>query len=261
MKDINFRRLRADEVEARVQSTKNGKTRLLLYIDSRAVVNLLNETVGAMNWETEFAEVNGQTICRMGIWDEGKSMFVFKSDTGSESNIEAKKGLISDAYKRCLARWGVTELYTTPEIVVNENPYAKYKVTRLEYIGESRNISGLTIVDNNNNVVFNWSYDKGATVSGGSFKLHNNTESKPATEQKTAVETEAELQAFCNQMYKKTPEELKPTIKDFCKNFGEKTATQLPIKSPKGLFIKWLKTDRTEEIRDNIETLLKAYNG
>ena len=258
MKDINFRRLRADEVEARVQSSKNGKTRLLLYIDSRAVVNLLNETVGAMNWETEFVEVNGQTICRMGIWDDEKQIFVFKSDTGSESNIEAKKGLISDSYKRCLARWGVTELYTTPEITVPEKQYEKYRVSRLEYNGESRQISGLTIVDSHSTVVFNWSYDKGTTVSAGNM----NPEPKAkATEQKTSVDTEAELQAFCNQMYKKTPEELKPTIKDFCKNFGEKTATQLPIKSPKGLFIKWLKTDRTEEIRDNIEILLKAYNG
>ncbi len=85
---------------------------MLLYIDPRAVVSLLNETIGNLNWQSEFYEVNGQTIGRIGIYDEDKNQWVWKSDTGSESNIEAEKGLISDIYKRVMSRWGVCELYS-----------------------------------------------------------------------------------------------------------------------------------------------------
>ena len=235
MKDINFRRLRADEVEARVQSTKNGKTRLLLYIDSRAVVSLLNETVGAMNWETEFAEVNGQTICRMGIWDDEKQMFVFKSDTGSESNIEAKKGLISDAYKRCLARWGVTELYTTPEIIVPEVQYEKYHVTNLEYKGDSRTISALTIADSKGTTVFNWTLEGG--VIGKVFKMNNNDpEPKPTTS--TGITTEDELKNFFREIKNRAGDEweiVKPSITAFLNYYREK----LPIGKPESAWKKW----------------------
>ena len=87
-----FRTLKAEEIEVRVQSVKNGKVNMLLYVDSRAVTKLLDETVGPMNWQTEFYEVNGQTIGKLGIWDGEKQQWIWKSDTGTESNIEAVKG-------------------------------------------------------------------------------------------------------------------------------------------------------------------------
>ena len=89
MRDIIFRTLRADEIEVRPSHVKEGKANMLLYIDSRAVVSLLNETIGNMNWQSEFYGVNGQTIGRIGIYDEDRNLWVWKSDTGSESNIEA----------------------------------------------------------------------------------------------------------------------------------------------------------------------------
>ena len=46
MRDIIFRTLRADEIEVRPSHVKEGKANMLLYIDSRAVVSLLNETIG-----------------------------------------------------------------------------------------------------------------------------------------------------------------------------------------------------------------------
>ena len=95
MKNLEFRTLRADEIEVRPQSVKNGKATMLLYIDSRAVVSLLNETVGNMNWTSEFYEANGQMIGKISIYDEDRDIWVSKSDTGSESNIEAEKGLVS----------------------------------------------------------------------------------------------------------------------------------------------------------------------
>ena len=59
MRNIDFRTLRADEIEVRPSHVKDGKANLLLYIDSRAVVSLLNETVGNLNWQSKF---KGQLI-------------------------------------------------------------------------------------------------------------------------------------------------------------------------------------------------------
>ena len=159
-----FRTLRADEIEVRMQSVKNGKAIMLLYIDSRAVTSLLDETVGCMNWQSEFYEVNQQTICRIGIWDEKKCCFIYKSDTGSESNIEGEKGLISDCYKRCLSRWGVTELYTAPAISIDDDGYGNkgYNVSEIE-INEKRHITKLVLVNRFGKEAFRWS--KGSTIS------------------------------------------------------------------------------------------------
>ena len=154
---IRFRTLKADEVEVRPQSIKNGKANMLLYIDSRCVTNLLDETVGCFNWQSEFYEVNGQTIGKLGIWDAEKEQWVWKSDVGTESNIEAEKGLISDTYKRLLSRWGVCELYSSPKIQIEDDGYGNtgYKVAEIEY-DENRKITHLVIANRFNKEVFRW---------------------------------------------------------------------------------------------------------
>ena len=157
MKNNMFRTLKAEEIEVRVQSVKNGKANMLLYIDSRAVTKLLDETVGPMNWQTEFYEVNGQTIGKLGIWDGEKQQWIWKSDTGTESNIEAVKGLISDVYKRMISRWGVVELYSSPKIVLDDDGYGNtgYRVSEILYDSE-RNITHLVLVNRFGKEVFRW---------------------------------------------------------------------------------------------------------
>lgn len=44
-------------------------------------------------------------ICRIGIFIN--EHWVWKSDGGSESNIEKAKGLLSDSFKRAAVKWGV----------------------------------------------------------------------------------------------------------------------------------------------------------
>ena len=155
-----FRLLKASEIEVRfgnkIKDTNNAT--ILLYIDSRAVTKLLDETLGPTNWQTEFYEVNGQIIGKLGIWDDVKCQWIWKSDVGSESNIEKEKGLISDCYKRLLSRWGVTELYSAPNIILNENvaKYGGLKVKEVEYDENERVITKLVIVDKNNQVVVDW---------------------------------------------------------------------------------------------------------
>lgn len=157
MKKMNeiFRKLTKDEIEVRVGFSKDDRVNLLLYIDSRAVVHILDEAVGPMGWQTEFQQCCDLIIGKLGLWDEEKKQWIWKADVGSASNIEKDKGLISDCYKRLLARWGVTELYSTPTISIKGNKYEKYKVNSIT-IDDNRTITSLSIVDSKGNVVFNW---------------------------------------------------------------------------------------------------------
>ena len=122
-----FRDLRADEIECRVQSVKENGLVLLLYKDARVDMNILDETVGATNWQREHYECKGNLFCRVGICtrvkidmsgNEGDILspdWVWKSDCGTESNTEAQKGEASDSFKRACFNWGIgRELYTAP---------------------------------------------------------------------------------------------------------------------------------------------------
>ena len=82
----------------RVQSTKFGTTTCVAYIDARDCQDLLDEVVGPENWQSFVGE----------CW-------VWKSDTGSESNVEKDKGHVSDAFKRACVSWGIGRfLYRLP---------------------------------------------------------------------------------------------------------------------------------------------------
>ena len=161
MKNIIFRTLRADEIEVRPSHVKDGKANLLLYIDSRAVVSLLDETVGNLNWQSKFYDANGQMIGEIGIYDNERGEWIWKGDTGSESNIEASKGLISDVYKRALSRWGVDELYTSPRIQVPDDGYGNtgYKVSEVQY-NQHREICHLVIVNRFGKEVYRMNQEK-----------------------------------------------------------------------------------------------------
>lgn len=130
-----FRDLRADEIDVRVQQAKESGAGLLLYKDARCDMNVLDETVGAANWQREHYECKGNLFCRVGICVEtkkGENIFpewVWKSDCGTESNTEAQKGEASDSFKRACFNWGIgRELYTSPFIWVKpENCNLKEK--------------------------------------------------------------------------------------------------------------------------------------
>lgn len=110
-----FRDLRADEIECRVAQCKENGVSLLLYKDARCDQNILDETVGAMNWERHHSRENAN--CTVSIWDSNKEKWVSKEDTGTESNTEQEKGLASDSFKRACFNWGIgRELYTSPFI-------------------------------------------------------------------------------------------------------------------------------------------------
>lgn len=217
MKEIIFRTLRADEIEVRPATIKDGKATMLLYIDSRATVRIMNETVGAMNWTMDFTEVNGQVVGKLGIWDEDKGQFIYKCDTGSESNIEAAKGLFSDCYKRCLARWGVTELYTAPKIIVDDNGYgcSGYKVGAIEY-NDNREITHLEITDRFGNVTYTFPAN-----SAEKKKPQQKTEEKQETDEERRIR---QLQEWFKEAQRK-PNINKTELVKFKDHYKEKAAT------------------------------------
>lgn len=112
---LKFRKLKADEIEVRVQSVKESGCILLLYKNARCDMNILDETVGAMNWKREHTRDNAN--CIVSLWDEDKKQWISKEDTGVESNTEKEKGQASDSFKRACFNWGIgRELYTSPFI-------------------------------------------------------------------------------------------------------------------------------------------------
>ena len=110
--ELKFRKLKADEIDCRVQQIKPNGLTLLLYKDARCDQNILDETVGAMNWQRHHNRDNAN--CIVSIWDSEKSQWVEKEDTGTESRTEKEKGLASDSFKRACFNWGIgRELYTS----------------------------------------------------------------------------------------------------------------------------------------------------
>lgn len=91
----------------RVQSFSKNKplAQCVAYIDARDVMDLLDEVCGAGNWASDFKDIGGQTFAGIGIKIEND--WVWKWDTGSESNIEKEKGQASDSLKRAGVQWGI----------------------------------------------------------------------------------------------------------------------------------------------------------
>lgn len=153
-----FRTLRADELDCRVGTCNERGFTLLLYKDARCDQNILDETVGAENWQRDHKEVKGNLYCGVSIWDDTKKQWITKWDCGVESNTEKEKGEASDSFKRACFNWGIgRELYTSPfiyikgnteknnkgkdvptfrSITVKEIEYTDGKITKLTIIGD-----------------------------------------------------------------------------------------------------------------------------
>ena len=114
---FSFRALKAEEVECRVNQCSEKGVSLLLFKTARTDMDLLDETVGAENWQKDYKTIDGKLFCGIGVKCDGE--WIWKWDTGTPSNMEAQKGEASDAAKRAGFCWGIgRELYTAPFIWV-----------------------------------------------------------------------------------------------------------------------------------------------
>lgn len=153
---LEFRTLNANEIDCRIATINQKGLTLLLYKDARVDQNILDETVGPMNWQRHHSRENAN--CTVALWDEDKRQWVEKEDTGKESFTEAEKGLASDSFKRACFNWGIgRELYSAPFIWISaENAeikqggsgkfqcYDKFEVEQILY-DDNRNIVALSI--------------------------------------------------------------------------------------------------------------------
>lgn len=154
--ELKFRTLEADEIDCRINTISAKGLTLLLYKDARVDQNILDETVGAMNWQRHHSRDNAN--CIVSIWDGEKNQWIEKEDTGKESYTEKEKGLASDSFKRACVNFGIgRELYTAPFIWISaENAnikqvgngklqcYDQFEVEQILY-DDKRNIVALSI--------------------------------------------------------------------------------------------------------------------
>lgn len=169
-----FRPLMADEIDCRISTIKADEKEgakglsLLLYKDARCDQNILDETVGPMNWQREHTRDNRN--CIVSIWDKEKQQWISKEDTGTESNTEKEKGLASDSFKRACFNWGIgRELYSAPFIWIPADKceikkgfngkwacYDNFTVTDIQY-DEKGNITFLKVKNaRSNQIVYQW---------------------------------------------------------------------------------------------------------
>lgn len=160
-----FRDLKAGEIDVRIATCSEKGVSLLLYKDARVDQDILDETVGAMNWQRKHTRDNAN--CIVEIWDKEKGQWIGKEDTGTESYTEKEKGLASDSFKRACFNWGIgRELYTSPFIWVGADKvkidqkngkfitYDKFHVVAIEITDKV--ITGLAINNQNNQRVFTY---------------------------------------------------------------------------------------------------------
>lgn len=117
--------------------TKDKKKAMALaYMDARVVMDRLDDVCGPAGWQCRYSHANGKTVCDIAVkcGDE----WVWKADGAGDSDIEAEKGALSDAFKRAAVRWGIGRyLYeiSSPWVEVDEWKKIKdHEYTKLENI-------------------------------------------------------------------------------------------------------------------------------
>lgn len=158
---MEFRKLKAEEIDVRVARLFTDSAYLLLYKDARVDQNILDETVGMYNWQRKHEVIDGNLYCTVSLYDGQKEAWVSKQDVGTESNTEKEKGQASDSFKRACFNWGIgRELYTAPQIKVyaqnitikDGKSYDKFYVREIGY-DDAGNINALEIINKTLNKV------------------------------------------------------------------------------------------------------------
>ena len=158
---MKFRKLNANEIDARVSTISEKGCSLLLYKDARVDQNILDETVGPEYWQREHQLIGTNLYCTVSIFNKDLGIWVSKQDVGTESYTEKEKGQASDSFKRACFNWGIgRELYTAPFIWIGKDgvnletgktgkttTYDTFSVKTIGYDKEG-NINKLSIYNN-----------------------------------------------------------------------------------------------------------------
>ena len=102
------------QISWRVGSTNADKTSgiALAYIDARDVMHRLDAVFG-FDWQCKYTHAETKTICELGVKIEGE--WIWRAGGAGDSDIEAEKGAVSDAFKRAAVLFGIGQyLYSLP---------------------------------------------------------------------------------------------------------------------------------------------------
>lgn len=131
----------ADAISWRVGSTTKGenpKGMALAYLDARDVMDRFDFVCGPGGWQCRYSHANGKTVCDIGVRverDGGTADWVWKADGAGDTDVEAEKGALSDAFKRAAVRWGVGRyLYGLSSPWVTIEPFGRsFKIKDSEH--------------------------------------------------------------------------------------------------------------------------------
>lgn len=126
-----------EKVSWRVGSTNKDKTSglALAYISARDVMERLDAVVGPARWQDRY-EVHGpKTICYLALQVGPDGAWVTKADGAGDTDVEAAKGSLSDAFKRAAVKWGIGRyLYDVASPWVQLEPAGRsYRIKASEY--------------------------------------------------------------------------------------------------------------------------------
>ena len=162
MEQLNFRPLKANEIECRVGNVgkESNGFYLLLYKNARVDQCILDDTVGQFGWQCKYYQVKNTMVCSVGIYSKEHQTWLWK-DNGGDDDYQAEqvKAELSDAFKRACFNWGIgRELYYAPKIWVDITAFnttkSRYSVKVIEY-DENKRITNLAIInDKTKEVVF-----------------------------------------------------------------------------------------------------------
>ena len=128
--DLQHRLSRPFEVKKiswRVGATSKDKSKAipLAYIDARDVMYRLDDVFG-LDWQCKYSHAGNKTICEIGVLIDNK--WVWRAGGAGDTDIEAEKGAISDAFKRAAVLFGIGRyLYDLPNTWVGIDEYKKLK--------------------------------------------------------------------------------------------------------------------------------------
>ena len=98
---MEFRLLRENEIDCRVSQIASNYCTLLLYKDARVDQNILDETVGCMNWQKRYVR---QDSMSQGSWGT-------KIDIHRTSPLLKLSDVIQGLrYKKNLIRWHISRI-------------------------------------------------------------------------------------------------------------------------------------------------------
>jgi hypothetical protein len=108
-----------ERISWRVGATSQAKDKglALAYIDARDVMQRLDDVCGVDGWKCWYSHAGQKTVCDLSIrfGDE----WITKANGAGDTDTEAEKGALSDAFKRAAVLFGIGRyLYDVPSIWV-----------------------------------------------------------------------------------------------------------------------------------------------